>query len=129
MESHILLDTKTLIERAFNGELKRIFAPKNEVKQFLLKHPRKKICIENLVTEVRKAELSNAIKMDLPKLEFLGKSFAKTFAKLALNLKERELMTNLQKAKEQKMANEAEELKKFFDDNVKQFDITKTLEG
>ena len=122
------MDVKSLIETTFDAEITRIFKPKQEIEKFLLNHPRKSICVGNLVHEVKKSDLLNPVRMDRERVLVLSKSYAKTFASAALEFKERETMTQLQKGIEEKKLSEHLEMEKLFEENIQTTDETYTSE-
>lgn len=121
------MDTLTIITTSFDDEIRRIFATKSEMGNFLLRHERKKLCIENLMKEIRMMELGKAVTLDRDKIEYLGKEFAKTFAKICLLHEERKCMTSLQKSIEQQKIAEDAEYERLFAENVQEYDRSEEL--
>lgn len=85
-----------LIEKHFNAHIKNIFKNNYEVRKYLLEHPRKHICINHLVDEIRTCELSNRIIKpdDLPGII---KDFTIMFSKAAIQHQEENIMSDNKK--------------------------------
>ena len=112
------MDLKRMVSDAFNKELKQVYAEKHEVRKFLLEHPRKHVCLNNLVQEIKLMEMKTTIKLDRARIEMLGKTYAHTFSKLALNHKEQELQTDLQKSLSKRKWDEIGEIEQEVQNNV-----------
>lgn len=85
------MEIKEIVRTAFDKEIKRIFGEKPELYNFIMKHERKNLCIDNLEKEIRLTELTHPRLLRRDNIEFLGTSYAKTFAKLAIDTKMNEL--------------------------------------
>lgn len=101
------------VEKIFDEHLKAKLGQKPEVLQFLLRHERKKLCLENLCGEIRVCEFK------------LGNSFfnaelyrktiqdvARLFAETALEFAEQGHLTHLEKARRIEEASQYEALSK-----------------
>lgn len=111
------MNTYQIIESEMDAEIKRIFAPKPDVMRFILNHPRKKICIENLTGQINKEEIKG-VKFSKDHLKAWGASFARNFSELAIKQKEEELLTE---NKRQQLYHEAEltkEAQKVIDEGI-----------
>lgn len=119
------MNTYQILEKHLNEEISRIFKEKKEVKNFILNHPRKKICIENLTAQIKKEELSG-VTFSKDHLIAWGKSFARNFADIALESKRQELLTE---NKRQQMLHDAEltkEAQKVIDEGLNGVDEVDT---
>lgn len=77
----------------FDKHLNEKFANKPDIAKFLVRHERKDVCIDELCTQIRLAELGLRRKMTTHSYDMLIKSTADLFAMAALNSKENELMS------------------------------------
>jgi len=87
--------TKDEIQTVFDQELKDTLFTKPEVLKFIIDHERKGLCLDNLHTQIRLAEFTT-----FPRKETifqLIKDFARTFAKVALDQKEQDLLSAAEK--------------------------------
>jgi hypothetical protein len=116
-----------IIKEGFDAELKRVFAPKQELLKWLLNHERKKLCIENLTKEIRLVELSSAVKLDRRRILSLSADFARTFAKVSLNVEEQKNQTELKKSLIIAERDENDRYEAFFNDEVEIKDSSEEL--
>ena len=121
------MSNQEIVTEAFDSEIKRIFEPKEDIKNFLLNHERKNLCIENLLKEIRVIELGGAVKLDREKIVGLGQNFAQTFAKLSLEFVERERMTAMQKKVEKDQIEENEYFEKLFNEEISEIDKSESI--
>ena len=110
-----------IIESSFDATVNILFKPNPRVVKFILNHERKKLCIENLVTEVRKMQLQNATTCKKKDLIMLGVEFARTFSDLAIKHEHQDKMHYLEK---QKLADE----QKALDEIITMFDSVDSSE-
>ena len=104
---------KEYVTQFFNEYITESFQ-NSEVKNFLLTHERKQICIDNLSRELKRAEYK-MITLDIILLKKTVRDFAKLFCGSALDLKKQELWSETKKITEQRKADEIEEFKKELD--------------
>lgn len=105
-----------IVEKSFDDKINLTYFSKHpHVAKWLLKHPRKKLCIENIVTECRKAELSMAGKLNRSHLEWVGEQYAVTFMKAAIEHEKQEKMHYLEKEKMKKDYQEKKDIMEMFD--------------
>lgn len=86
-----------LVEDAFFNEIKRVFGSKPDIYSWLKNHERIPLLMTNLKKEIVTTELKNARLITTDSLKMIGKEFAHTFAKFAVDQKESELMTEAEK--------------------------------
>lgn len=116
------MSNQEIVTTAFNAEIERIFEPKEDIKTFLLGHERKKLCIENLLKEIRIIELGGAVKLDRDRIVGLSQDFARTFSKVALEYVERQRMTAMQKKVEKDRLEEDAYFEKLFSEEISEVD-------
>ena len=121
------MSNKELVTAAFDSEIERIFAPKEDIKNFLLTHERKSKCINNLLHEISLIELSKAVKIDRDRIMGLSADFARTFSKASLEFVERQNMTKLQKRIESTKAEEDAYFESLFEEEITENDKSESL--
>ena len=84
------------VEARFDKEINRIFHEKYQIAQFLLKHERKKVCLEKLCEEIRMYEIGKA-NPSLHQYEGMIRDVAKMFAQAALTSKEHEILSTAER--------------------------------
>lgn len=83
------------VQQVFDGYLREKFAAKPDILRFLLQHERKPLCMENLCTQIRIAELSNIGKrFNQRRYHFVICEIAKLFASAALEQVEQKLLSH-----------------------------------
>lgn len=110
------MTTREIIENSFNKEVSRIFETKPQIKDMILNHERKSICIENIAAEVRKTEWSDTYKFRKDQIEDLGREYAKTFSKLALQHAEEKLLSAAERDRREREAREMAEMDKIIEE-------------
>ena len=108
------MDTRALLASEFDKEITSMFKEKTEIRNFLLNHERKDLCINNLVTEVRKSEINSAFKMNKEHVITIAKEYAKTFSSAALKYAEEQAVSSLERERRIRKAEEAEEVANMF---------------
>lgn len=80
----------------FDRELKKVFAEKKEILNFLLNHERKKLCIANICRELKAVEFTT-LTTNRQLLELVVKDFSMLFAKAAIKQKEEQLLSQAER--------------------------------
>jgi len=111
------MSTRQLIEKHFDAFINETFKEKDSIKLFLLAHNRKEMCINNITSEIFKAELKSPKVMTKENLEFVATEFARTFCNLALKKAEEDQLTDLQRSIQTKKAVEKEKLLNAFENH------------
>lgn len=113
---------KEIMTKAFDDRIDLLFKEKNsEIWRWLKNHERKNLCIENLCKEVFNEELLKGSKrLDKEKLEFLGRSYADTFSNLALRKAEEDAVSQMERSRRIREAEEDAEFAKMFNEEVDQ---------
>lgn len=107
---------RDIIEKTFNGYIDTTFKGK-AIHPFLSRHERKSMCIDGLVEEVRKAELSNiGRRMDLTRLKLFATEGAKLFCNMALTKAEQDAMSQIAKQARIDEANKYERAAEILED-------------
>jgi len=83
------------VEKIFDNWIQIKFAHKNDLKNFLLKHERKKLVIENTCYQILRAENYNVL-ADINKYKTVIESCANIFAKVALEHVEKSMKSKIQ---------------------------------
>lgn len=98
------------VRRIFDDYVISIFQSKIDIKNFILKHERKEVCLQNLCEQIRIIELG---RMDLSahKYKNLIEGVAKMFCDAALKSKEEELITHAEKARRLNEASKLDQAK------------------
>lgn len=104
---------RDILTASFDKEVKRIFKDRTEMQNFILNHERKNLCIENMLEAIRGTEKVMA-KLSKDDIIYVGKSYAQTFCKAAVDYAERQAMTQLQKDVELRKAQERKEVDDLF---------------
>ena len=110
------MQARQIITEAFENQIKDMFKDKESIKTFILNHERKNLCIDNMVTEVKKTELGSAFNLERRHLELMGKEYAKTFSKAALDHAEQSTISQVEKQRRINKAQEREEVARMFQD-------------
>lgn len=113
---------REIIHKAFTGEIDRVFSEKRELREYLNKHERKNLCIDNLTKEIKLIEFKNAVKLDADRIEGLAKDFARSFAKITLNYQEEKRKTDLQKRAERLASEENQFYEDLFASEITEID-------
>lgn len=85
-----------MMEAAFNKKLDLILKDNEPVRNFVLNHPKRQLCLKNLSEQIFQIELSDNIKLDKKKIEDIGEQFALTFSKVALMDAEKKAVSDLE---------------------------------
>jgi len=109
------------VEDAFHDELRRLFAQKPEVFNFLNNHERKSVMFNNLKSEIVTAELKSATFINQKSLKMIGKEFAKTFSELALRAKEKEYTSEAEIQRRLHNAHQFNEIQEMIEQNSKDY--------
>ena len=104
----------TIIESKFNSTSKGIFKKQSEVRQFILGHEKKHLCVENLAKEIKIMELKGK-EFSKRTIELLSEDFARLFAQSALQLKEEQLLSEAKKIQKQKNKQDREDYQKMLE--------------
>lgn len=121
------MSLRNMVSEAFDNEIKRLYATRQPVKEFLLNHERKNLCIENLCKEIRVAEMSHAVNIKRETIDMLAQNFATSFARIALKHAEEKAMTQLQKDVAIRKADEEKELLRIVEDMMEEKDRSEEL--
>jgi hypothetical protein len=113
------MDAYQILKKSFDDEVDSLFKEKPAIHSYIKNHERKNLCIENIAKEVRLIELTRAIKLDRNRLEFLGKTYVKTFASIAIAHAEENLKSESKKIQERRARDEAAEFEEMFNNEVK----------
>jgi hypothetical protein len=97
-----------VVARHFNAFIEKTFKPKESVKNFLLKHERKELCINNLVTALKTLELTKPQLLGKDEVKQISEDFARMFCKAALDYAEEKALSE---AERQRRISEAERIK------------------
>jgi len=108
------MSTRELIETAFNKEVETLFAKNESMKRFILGHERKSLCIDNIDKEIRIAELGSVFTVKTSHVEFVAKEYAKTFSKAALNLEEEKAVSQMERLRRIKEAQDKADVLEMF---------------
>lgn len=117
------------ITAIFDQEVRRLFKDQPKVKEFILNHERKNLCIENLDVEIRKMQLVPTFTLLKNDFEFIVKSYAYTFAHAALKEVEERKMHYLEKQKKIDEAREFEEIKTMFESEDHSYSLDDKRQG
>ena len=74
---------KDIVEAAFKKEMKKLVGEKSDVFQFLLTHPRRQKCMDNITSEVFKLELSSKVILTSAKIESITNDVVRIFVNAA----------------------------------------------
>lgn len=107
---------RRIVVAFFNDELKRVFETKPTMLDFLTKHERKNMCIDNICHQVilseRRAKNHLA---DINNLERFVRDLARIFASTCIEHKKEELLTSLARQGKISEINRISELEKKWD--------------
>lgn len=104
---------KKKVTDEFNKEVTRLFSNNPSILKFVLEHERKDLCINNIVKEIKLAE--EVINISKEHLKMLTKDFAVMFAKAALKLKEEQILSDAERARQIKENADQEEYQKMLE--------------
>ena len=82
---------KEIVETAFDDEIKRVFKDKEQLLKFFIQNDQRKVCVNNVVSQIFAIDLNNKIKLSGDKIRYIAKEMARFWCGLALEAKEREL--------------------------------------
>lgn len=86
-----------------------------EITSFIKNHPALEKCMGELITNIRKVELSHATFLDFDTIKALAEDFGYMFAKAILNKKEHDIKTESERIRLQREYDELERIKKATD--------------
>lgn len=102
-----------IAKKAFEQEIDKVFKSKPEILNFLNAHPLKKVAQENLVKELRRAEIFTPL--NAKSIDETARSVARFFCKEAIEHKEHsmksEIQQQLEKDQFRKMMKEQEQVR------------------
>lgn len=90
---------KEIVEREFTQWITTTFQTQPEIVKYLLQHERKQTMLENLCSEVRKAEIKMATKFTKNDLKLFVKSVGGLYARNALQALEDALLSQAEKVR------------------------------
>lgn len=100
------------VTQRFDAHLRKLFQESNkEVLNFLLKHERKQLCLNNLCNQILVAEASSKVKVNIDSFQLLIEETAKLFANAAIDARIHELMTPAEKTRRQSEVSKLDEIK------------------
>lgn len=86
------------ITAEFDSWLQSKFQGKPDIQRFLLNHERKHLCIQEVLQEIRKAELSNiGGRFEVTRYKLLIHTCAQMFANVAINHKHQQLLSSAER--------------------------------
>jgi len=98
------------VEKKFDDAIREVFKNRSQVVNFLLRHERKNICIDNLCSEILKCEKHHfSINFDAGKYDYVIKEVAKMFAQSSLGYLEQSIMSRAAKVARETEANKYKE--------------------
>lgn len=100
------------VTKEFNGAIRSKFAIKPEILKFLLNHPRKAMCLENLCREIQICE-KRALKIgfNIDEYKMLIRDIAFLFAERALKLAEEQAISSIERIRRETENNRIENAK------------------
>lgn len=115
------MEIKHIINHEVENCIKNTFATKPEVRDWLLRHDRRATFEDNLLTEIRKTELSRPGLLKADTIVYIAKEYAKTFCHCAINAKEKELMTEGEVQRRRHEAHEFDEIQQMLEESSSGF--------
>lgn len=106
------------IEEKFDKTIRENPVLSSEVKEFLLRHERKDLCIQNIHDELSKIQYT-ALKMDIVLFSSIIEEFATLFIKAAVECKLQEMLSSAEVTRRQLVNDREQELKKEFEEAAK----------
>jgi len=108
------MSTRDLIATTFDNEVKSLFSDNETLRRFVLDHERKNLCIDNISKEIRIAELGSVVDIKTSHVEFVAKEYAKTFSKMALKQAEEKSVSQMERSRRVKEAQDKEDIANMF---------------
>ena len=106
-----------ILRDSFDGQIIKIFKEKQpDVCNFLLNHERKNLCINNMVELCAKTERLYPLKKE--DIQYVGKSYADTFSKVALQYEEQQAVSDLERSRRIKKHEDQEAFSKQFNEGT-----------
>jgi len=116
---------RSIILKSFDESLDEIFSKNQNILNFLKNHERKNTCIDNLVAETTKVELSGRYILKKEDIEFIGKEYARTFSQMALRFEEEKAVSKLERQRRIKEADDFKEVSEM----IQEIDRSESLDG
>lgn len=116
------------VEKLFNTFIESTFREKPEVKNFLHKHERKQIVIDNTCEQIRQAELKFATKMDSKRVTSIVNECAKMFCKAALAHIEEKQISEIKRKQMEQEAHKKQEIERIYTEEVEEHTVVNTLD-
>jgi len=114
------------IKERFDLKIKEVLKPKPEVMKFVLNHERKDIVLNNLCEQIQACE-RGIISFDTTKYNQVIDSVATFFSQAALQVKEADLVSYLEKQRRIDEQVKIENLEKIYNEEVKEEDHVDSL--
>lgn len=112
----LLVDVTT----RFDSWISTTFSEKTEIKNYLLRHERKKVCLENLCAQILRAEAKVRVRMDQAKFHALIDTTARMFCKAAIDSRVAYLASDAEKSRLQRVVDNEQEMEKIVSETVKE---------
>lgn len=99
-----------IVKKEFEKKIRAVFKHKEEIIQFVLKHPNRENLFLKVVTELKKAQLLKPELITAEVIAGIAGDFAVMFAKQALILKEKEILSQAALLAEKKRQDDLKEM-------------------
>lgn len=85
------------IQKHFDEFINETFKTNTAIRDFILNHERKNICIDNLTMHLKKIELTRPNYVGPGEVRLLAKDYARMFSRAALDHKEEQLLSEAER--------------------------------